>query len=195
MALSRITLTFNEDLSVNDFVSFYLSNASLFGGLNIKLLETWKSTRSNPNEVSITAPTANIGEASAINFVSSFLLDFGGSGFLVTRNVNVVRIVVPFDYLTFNTYTTNASVTGIIDVVDSAGESFAPTLTNIDSKAKIFLAESPIHFNFQNEAADASIQKVTVEVYIWRGFQTADLPTNPTVVFNNIKNIIRHFFM
>ena len=65
-----------------------------------------------------------------------------------------------------------------------------PILTNIDSKAKIFLAESPIHFNFQNEAADASIQKVTVEVYIWRGFQTADLPTTPTVVFNNIKKIL-----
>lgn len=64
-----------------------------------------------------------------------------------------------------------------------------PTLTNIDSKSKIFLAESPIHFNFQNVATDASIQKVTVEVYIWRGFQTANLPTTPTVVFNNIKKI------
>lgn len=64
-----------------------------------------------------------------------------------------------------------------------------PTLTNIDSKAKIFLAESPIHFNFQNDATDASIQKVTVEVYIWRGFQTADLPATPTVVFNNINKI------
>lgn len=67
-----------------------------------------------------------------------------------------------------------------------------PTLTNIDSKSKIFLAESPIHFNFQNVATDASIQKVTVEVYIWRGFQTANLPTTPTVVFNNIKKISPH---
>ena len=67
-----------------------------------------------------------------------------------------------------------------------------PTLTNIDSKAKIFLAESPIHFNFQNQLTDSSIQKVTVEVYIWRGFQTADLPATPTVVFNNIKKISPH---
>lgn len=67
-----------------------------------------------------------------------------------------------------------------------------PTLTNIDSKAKIFFAESPIHFNFQNQLTDSSIQKVTVEVYIWRGFQTADLPTTPTVVFNNIKKISPH---
>ncbi len=64
-----------------------------------------------------------------------------------------------------------------------------PILTNIDSKAKIFLAESPIHFNFQNDATDASIQKVTVEVYIWRGFQTANLPATPAVVFNNINKI------
>ena len=64
-----------------------------------------------------------------------------------------------------------------------------PTLTNIDSKAKIFLAESPIHFNFQNELSDSSIQKLTVEVYIWRGFQTANLPATPTLVFNNVKKI------
>lgn len=67
-----------------------------------------------------------------------------------------------------------------------------PILNNIDSKAKIFLAESPIHFNFQNENTDASIQKATVEVYIWRGFQTADLPATPTLVFNNIKKISPH---
>ena len=64
-----------------------------------------------------------------------------------------------------------------------------PILTNIDSKSKIFLAQSPIHFNFQNEASDASIQKVTVEVYIWRGFQQADLPPTPSLVFNNIPKI------
>jgi hypothetical protein len=67
-----------------------------------------------------------------------------------------------------------------------------PTLSNINSKAKIFLSESPIHFNFQNDLADASIQSVTVEVYIWRGFQTADLPATPTAVFNNIKKISPH---
>lgn len=67
-----------------------------------------------------------------------------------------------------------------------------PTLNNIDSKAKIFLAESPIHFNFKNDLTDASIQKVSVEVYVWRGFQTADLPATPTLVFNNIKKISPH---
>lgn len=64
-----------------------------------------------------------------------------------------------------------------------------PILTNISSKSQFHFAQSPIHFNLQNEAGDASIQKVTVEVYIWRGFQTADLPTTPTVVFNNIPKI------
>lgn len=64
-----------------------------------------------------------------------------------------------------------------------------PILTNISSRASIFFAQSPIHFNLQNELANASIQSVTVEVYIWRGFQTADLPTTPNIVFNNIKKI------
>ncbi len=61
-----------------------------------------------------------------------------------------------------------------------------PTLTNINSKAQFFFAESPIHFNFQNLATDATIQKVTVELYIWRGFQTADLPATPTAVYYNV---------
>jgi hypothetical protein len=64
-----------------------------------------------------------------------------------------------------------------------------PILQNIDSKDKIFFAQSPIHFNLQNEDADASIQKATIEVYIWRGFQEADLPTTPNIVFNNISKI------
>lgn len=66
-----------------------------------------------------------------------------------------------------------------------------PTLTNIDSKSKIFLAESPIHFNFQNENTDNTIEKVTVEVFIWRGEQD-DFSLTPAVVFNNIKKISPH---
>ena len=64
-----------------------------------------------------------------------------------------------------------------------------PTLTNINSKAQFFFAESPIHFNFQNLATDASIQKITVELYIWRGFQTADRPSTPTAVYYNVEKI------
>lgn len=64
-----------------------------------------------------------------------------------------------------------------------------PALTNISTKAQIYLAESPIHFNFENELSDASIASVTIEVYIWRGFQTADLPNTPRLVFNNIKKV------
>jgi hypothetical protein len=59
----------------------------------------------------------------------------------------------------------------------------APALTNIDDKAKIFFAQSPIHFNFANDLNDATIAAVTVEVYIWRGFQSADLPAAPSVIF------------
>jgi len=64
-----------------------------------------------------------------------------------------------------------------------------PILTNINSKSKVFLSQSPIHFNFQNEAGNSAMQKVTVEVYIWRGFQTADLPAAPSIVFNNVNKV------
>jgi hypothetical protein len=64
-----------------------------------------------------------------------------------------------------------------------------PILTNIDSKAKIYFAESPVIFNFLNELQDTNIQTVSIEIYIWRGSQTNDLPLSPNVVFNNVKKI------
>lgn len=64
-----------------------------------------------------------------------------------------------------------------------------PALQDIDSRSKIFFAQSPIHFEFQNEAQDATIQSVTIDVYIWRGEQLGDLPLSPTLVFNNVKKI------
>jgi hypothetical protein len=64
-----------------------------------------------------------------------------------------------------------------------------PILTDIDDKSKIYLAGSPVHFNIQNEATDANIQSVTVEVYIWRGYQTADLPATPSIRFLDIPKI------
>lgn len=64
-----------------------------------------------------------------------------------------------------------------------------PILTNISTKAQIYFSESPMHFNFQNALANNNIQKVTVEVYVWRGLQTADLPTTPAFVFSNVNKI------
>ena len=64
-----------------------------------------------------------------------------------------------------------------------------PTLTNINSRNNFYFAQSPIHFNFKNEAGNSSLQKVTVEVYIWRGLQQANLPTAPNLVFNNVPKI------
>lgn len=63
-----------------------------------------------------------------------------------------------------------------------------PILTNIDEKEQIFFAQSPIHFNFTNEAGNSGIQKVTVEVYIWRGAQ-ASVPATPRLIFNNVKKV------
>jgi hypothetical protein len=64
-----------------------------------------------------------------------------------------------------------------------------PTLTNINDKSLIYFSQSPIHFDLVNELGDSSISLVTVEVYVWRGFQQADLPAAPSITFNNIKKI------
>ena len=89
MTYSEIKITFNEEMPVNGIVRIqYTINT-----FPVTIFETWKLVRSAPKQVSIGIPTANVGEASAINFVNSFNLDYNVLGtFQVTRNINVVTI-------------------------------------------------------------------------------------------------------
>lgn len=64
-----------------------------------------------------------------------------------------------------------------------------PILTNISNKNQFFFAQSPIHFEIKNELENTLIQKVSIQLFIWRGFQTANLPIAPTLIYNNIKKI------
>ena len=64
-----------------------------------------------------------------------------------------------------------------------------PILTPINAKDKILLAGSPINFNLRNLAQTNLIQKVEVNIYIWKGLQTADRPLTPQIVYLNLKKI------
>lgn len=119
MAFSQIELTFNEDLGVDDFVKFYMSNDN-FPGVNTSFTETWKNLRSANGQVTIGTPTVTPGERSAINFVTAFTLDYGGVGFAISRVLNVVTFVCPEAYLHLNTFSTNADVDGVITAADPA---------------------------------------------------------------------------
>lgn len=126
MSLSKIIITFNEDLIVNSTLTFNIGNDN-YPGLEIALDETWKSIRAASQQVTTGTPTINPGERSAINFVIAFNLDFGGTGFTVSRALNVVTIICPETYLWFSgglamyDYDTVANVDFIIENYASFG--------------------------------------------------------------------------
>jgi len=190
MAISKITITFNEDLIVDKYIKLKMLNPSI-PLLPIYLLETFKTIRTTIKQVQILPITSIIGESSATAYASAFNLDYGsnGTGYQVSSNLNVVTIFAPNDVLLFEIFETNANVTAVIGSVSDDYNSFAPILTDINTKNNFFFAESPIHFNFYNENSDINIQKVNVEVYIWRGFQESDLPSTPSLVFNDVKKV------
>lgn len=86
MAFSTATITFNQDLVLDDIVWI---NATFF--INIK--ETWVNVRSGPGQVSIGTPTGTAGERTAINYLQALELDFGHiPAFSFSRVGNVVTI-------------------------------------------------------------------------------------------------------
>lgn len=106
MALSKITITFNADLAINDFISLVLGY-DLYEGLSVPLLETWKNTRQNQKEVTQGTPTTIIGERSAMNYIVAFNLDFGPTNFSVSRFENVVTIISPSEGMFFDSANSN----------------------------------------------------------------------------------------
>lgn len=91
MTYSEIEITFDDDVALNDYVTFRALTTS---SLAIIIEEKWKTLRSSPNQVTIGTPTSLPGERSAINFVTAFNLDYNSSGslFVVTLVENVVTI-------------------------------------------------------------------------------------------------------
>lgn len=96
MATSKIEITFNDDLVINDLVVFekFFDNGVLSSTDWEPVTEQWKSLRSAVNQVTTGTPTAIPGERSAINYMQSIMLDYGFTGSQLTRVDNVVTLLL-----------------------------------------------------------------------------------------------------
>lgn len=106
MTYSEITITFNEDLVLNNAIGFTVSSTSLpvfIAYLGFR----WVNLRSASGQVTIGNPTGIAGERSAINFVQAFSLDWISTGlYTISRLANVVTIKCVNPNLNFsNPYT------------------------------------------------------------------------------------------
>ena len=93
MALTNtVTITFNADFQIGGFMIFRGYMQQSLVPVPIEFIETWVSLRTGANQVSFNSPTGMPGERSAIDFITSFNLDYGHLGFSVNRTGNVVTI-------------------------------------------------------------------------------------------------------
>ena len=89
MTYSEIQITFNEDLVIGGTVGFSVT----FSATTEAYLFEWKAARVNPFDVETLTPTATVGEASAMTFVTSFNFYVNNSAtYTVTRVGEVVTI-------------------------------------------------------------------------------------------------------
>ena len=75
MSASTIKITFTEDLVLNDRCIFTIHYGGISGGLNFQETYKWVNTRAGDHQVTIGTPTLNVGERTAINFITAALLD------------------------------------------------------------------------------------------------------------------------
>jgi hypothetical protein len=91
MTYSEIKITFNQDLSINDTVTFFAGDVP--NGLAFHVFEKWVNFRQASNQVSLGIVTSVPGERSAINFITSFNLDYNSNNsYVVSRDDNEVLI-------------------------------------------------------------------------------------------------------
>lgn len=107
-----LKITFNEDLSISQGIWFDVRNDYFIPFIDFTLYENWVNIRLGANQVSLGTPLLIPGETSAINFLQAFNLDWLSSfGFTTWREVNIIYLKLPFDYLEFLNYeSTNSNV-------------------------------------------------------------------------------------
>lgn len=181
MAASTITITFTDDLVVDDWLIFSLNitNPNTLQQLAIYQNYKWVITRSSSFQVTTRTPIVDIlGERAAINFKSAFELDnamFISSGALeITRDVNEITITAP-NTDTFILFTED-------DIVPSADTAESIDIVIVDGTFNPFNIESVVF----SEADTNPCQNVKVTVTASENINNVLSPVTETNVNNTV---------
>lgn len=179
MALSRITITFNEFIPFTETL-----------GIDVNLLAvptsyswTWRTSRDNPFEVTQGSPTGNVGETSAINFAEAFALDVNsGLDYTVVQTLNVVEVTAVSIDNVFTAGVSSGNVTFVIG--DDSG---------VDVASGIMKVRSPyfIHAPIFDGAVLINPESVEYKLFIWSGDIVTDKPSTPTYTYNKVPRYLQ----
>jgi len=120
---SKITITFNQEASAGDVVSFRMDSYSggVPNGLYRDYIETFITSPRGTNGV-IQAPTtvgSPAGSLSASSFRAAWNIDFNSLGtFIITVEYNVVTIEAINDQVAFSNFSGTANITAVIDNIE-----------------------------------------------------------------------------
>ena len=176
MANSKIVLTFNSDLDINQQIGFKIGNFGSPSFVDQKYV--WKTTRAGYGQVTKGVPTSNIGERSAINFMQAFNLDwnYGGTYFNVSRILNVVTIQANYPNIMFSSF---FSIDDLNAIPTVSNTDVTAVITN--NSAALFEVESITY----TEADTLPCQNVKINI------ETSVLATkilSPVIVDPNTEN-------
>lgn len=118
---SEIQITFNNDLITTEIITF--ESGDFPGGLTDIITEAFVDIRKGPNQVSVGTPTATPGERSAINFATSFNLDYNEiNTYTVERVLNVLTIKANTTYHDFGDPLISANPSYVDFVINNSSE-------------------------------------------------------------------------
>ncbi|OIQ22210.1 MAG: hypothetical protein BM557_02200 [Flavobacterium sp. MedPE-SWcel] len=149
MANSKIILTFNADLNIDETVGFKVSNFQSTYSLAQDFI--WKNIRANSGQVTKGEPTNIAGERSAINFIQAYNLgwNFNGSYYTITRVENIVTIEAAFYNTMFFDFVSSTNVSATItnvpqDIFEVDSISFSEADINPCSNVKVTISTSEL---------------------------------------------------
>ena len=122
MANSKITITFHQDLDINNGIGFKIGTIEAPGLINQDFI--WRNTRAGFGQVTKGTPNPTVGERSAINFLQAFNLDWNftttsGSYYNTSRNLNVVVIETNFENQVFTDFYSGDNLAAIPIILNS----------------------------------------------------------------------------
>lgn len=147
MGYSKLIITFNDDIKVDESLSFSIDNSESTSPFVAVHQFIWVGIRTGKRQVQVgLEPTDIAGEISAINFINAFQIDLNSTdNYNVSRNDNVVTIESLIPELSFEntSYITDPLLISSLPVIDFDLDNFTGDVFKFNDLDFLEATENP----------------------------------------------------